>query len=120
MRVLNVTLETLEAVAKSVGVTLYEVRPTNTKGTGWQFTLRPNGSRYYRRGRNNRRVWAVCWHGHRDFFRALFDLAPDAKVRTTVARYDGREGFEKTYPSTGDRNIGSIFEPLPLRYACDC
>ena len=120
MKVLNVSLGTLEAVAQSLGLKLHNVRPVNKKGTGWQLTLRPAGSRYYRRGNDGRRIWAVCWHGHRDFFRALFEKAPDAKVRTTVANYDGREDFEQTYWMTGNRNIGSIIEPLPLRYACDC
>src|SRR5690606_19018612 len=108
MKVLNVSLGTLEAVAESVGVKLYIVRQTNRKGTAWQLTLRPAGDRYYRRGHSGRRIWAVCWHGHRDFFRALFERAPNAKVRTVVASYDGREDFERTHSITGDRNIGSI------------
>lgn len=120
MKVLNVTLETLQTAAESLGLKLYNVRQLNRKGTAWQFTLRPNNEKYYRRGYNGRRIWAVCWHGHRDFFRALFEKAPNAKVRTTIANYDGREHFELTYSYSGNRNIGSAFDPLPLRYACDC
>jgi hypothetical protein len=69
---------------------------------------------------DGRRVAAVCWHGHRDFLRALFRLCPDAVVRTAIAVYRGAEGFEETFPATAHRNIGSAYMPCTMAEACLC
>ena len=76
--------------------------------------------RYRRISHHGRRVNAVCWHGFRDFFRTLFEYTPDAVIKTALATYDGPEGFEATYPSTGEGNIGSMFEPMAMADACLC
>ena len=47
-----------------------------------------------------RRVAAVCWHGHRDFMRAVFDINPDARLKSALADYRGRDDFERHYQST--------------------
>lgn len=74
--------------------------------------------RQYRTG-NPHRVSAVCWHGHRDFFRAIFAILPDLKIRTACATYRGLDHFESTHRST-DRNIGSQMFPLYYTDACNC
>ena len=61
----------------------------------------------------------MCWHGHRDFFYALFHAAPDAIVITAKARYDGFEGFEANYPDT-DTNIGPPISPIHYSQCCHC
>ena len=43
-----------------------------------------------------RSIFAVCWHGHRDFFRELFRLAPNCKIETTINRIS-REARKLTY-----------------------
>src|SRR3954462_706672 len=42
----------------------------------------------------------ACWHAYRDVLQALFDAYPDARVRTGLANYIGRDGFESEYPAT--------------------
>lgn len=74
--------------------------------------------RSYRSG-NPRRVMAVCWHGHRDFFRAIYRILPDLKIRTALGTYTGPEQFETIHP-TLDHNIGSGVDPLFYSQACDC
>jgi hypothetical protein len=80
---------------------------------GWRFTLATAGpgAPYRRKSLHERRkadgsfyyptiAGAVCWHGHRDFFRALYALAPDAEIRTGKATYRGRDHFERTHRDT--------------------
>jgi hypothetical protein len=50
----------------------------------------------FRRHRSN----AVCWHGHRDFFLALFSILPDLVVRSAVATYRGEADFLKNHPKS--------------------
>ncbi len=76
--------------------------------------------RYRRTSPSGQRVNAVCWHGFRDFFRALYRRTPEAIAKTALATYDGTEGFEETFPETGNRNIGSRFHPLCMADACVC
>jgi len=64
----------------------------------------------------------VCWHGFRDFLRALFALAPNAEVRTLMARYQGVAHFERTYRATqqeGGSYMG-MNPMIPYEQACTC
>jgi hypothetical protein len=52
-----------------------------------------------------RRIYAVCWHGHRDFMVKLFDDFPDATLRSGYLtrggiEYRGQESFEVTHQDT--------------------
>lgn len=71
----------------------------NRKGGNWRFRLGLAADKRWQRIRNESvrfgvmrkdgqpcRVGTVCWHGHRQFFRNLFDIAPDCKVQTTGTR----------------------------------
>lgn len=69
---------------------------------------RKHGSRQASSGRHGK--W-LCWHGFRDVFRAVMDVNPDAVVRSRDAIYRGKQGFENTYPSTAERNVGSMVQP---------
>lgn len=62
----------------------------------------------------------ACWHAYRDVFAAIFAEYPDARVRTGMARYDGREGFEANYPATAYINIGSQLDPVHMPDLCLC
>ena len=66
-----------------------------------------------------KRMPCVCWHGCRDFFRAVFTQYPTATIRTGKATYKGRDNFEATYQDT-DVNIGSQIFPMQFSEACDC
>ena len=55
--------------------------------------------------------------------RAIFREAADPEavtIRTGITTYKGAAHFEATHGETGDRNIGSEFEPLAHADACDC
>jgi len=91
-------------------------------GNFLHFTLTVNDSRKSggRLSHSGRRVSALCWHGHRDVMRQIFAIDPEAVLVTALARYEGLEGFMREYPATGNTNIGSMFEPLPMNQACEC
>lgn len=55
---------------------------------------------------NGRRVSAVCWHGHRDVMMRLFDRHPEARLKTALADYRGREDFLAKYRDTFGRGNG--------------
>ncbi len=138
----KVTKETLTAAAAAVGVDL-DMDPKNQAGTSWRVKVNlrvppeaytPSGRR--KTGKNevkvryqrlsassfspNRRVNAVCWHGFRDFFRAVYAIEPEAIFRTAIAKYEGSDAFECTFPLTAHKNIGSRFRPVAADEACEC
>jgi hypothetical protein len=137
----KVTRETLEAAAAEVCVCL-DLDRKNDAGTRWRVKVlplvpesayTPGGRRrkgekgnapyqrtsfsYFRRGG---RVHAVCWHGFRDFFRAVYRREPDAVFKTAIATYQGSADFEDRYPETGHRNVGPPIAPLAMAEACEC
>lgn len=148
MKVAGATLQEIERAADETGVRLYNLRES---GHGYAFTLktgepderridwrgrlvwRPRYQRVSRReqqstARGHEGKWfsravpgAVCWHGHRDFFRALYRLAPKAIVRTAMAVYRNADNFEDQFEATryagGDR-MG--FHMTPYADACTC
>lgn len=67
-----------------------------------------HGSRTSASGRHGR--WA-SWQAFRDILTEIFDQAPTATVRTSLAVYKGRDGFEAAYPGTYWTNVGSLYEP---------
>lgn len=118
MKCKNVRIAELQSVAQSLGMYLNDLKPV---GRFLQFTLRPGPYCVYRRvSCHSRRVHAVCWHEHRDFFRAIYRMVPDAVFKTAYATYENTEHFEQTFPQTGYRNIGSMYQPLSAESACEC
>jgi len=77
-------------------------------------------------GQGSRRSWSgrhgkwACWHAYRDVMLALFEVNPDATIRTSLATYKGRQGFLDTYPGTAYHNIGSMVAPAYMPELCDC
>jgi hypothetical protein len=136
MLIRNVQFEQVQKAAEKVGVRVIEWRPVSRAGRGaYRFRLGLGAERDYQRlsastGRGpngaGHRIAAVCWHGHRDFYRALFRIAPEARVQTTLTRgferghrYYTAENFERVYQET-DRNIGSLMSPMAFSEACTC
>ena len=125
MIVRGVTLETLAQAAESAGVAFKNGNSPEAmtrSRLSWRFTLAPVGGLYQRRGPvNNRRIHAVCWHGHLAFFRALYALAPRAKVRTTMASYDSLAALEAKKDRSYQRPITTAyFGPVLYGWACAC
>jgi hypothetical protein len=69
---------------------------------------------------SQRRTVAACWHAYRDFLTAVFARWPNALVRTSLARYDGVEGFKAKFPNTYYTNAGSRMMPIAYGTLCDC
>lgn len=68
---------------------------------------------------NGRRIAAVCWHGHRDLMRLLFERHPGARLKSALADYRGREDFEAKYLGTrGSTNAWNV--GLSYGEACTC
>jgi hypothetical protein len=91
-------------------------------GRNINFTLRVKSSKLpgHRVSHGGRHIPSACWHVHRDFMKAIFDLSPTAVIRSCHAVYEGKEGFEQNYPKTGGINIGSVMSPLHFCEACEC
>lgn len=145
MLALNVKHAELLRAARVVGVRLYDLRTVEVpRGyiTASRFTLKTDSdrhgiqdrrrniegapyrrlSRWYLRHGIERTVGGpVCWHGHRDFLRALLTLAPDAEIRTGLATYRGREHFERTYEGTKyEVPTHPWMNTAPYDQACTC
>lgn len=131
MRIYKVERESIFKAAE--GICRVEVDYLNpSRGGGYTFAVKcypltqahPNLYRRYSASGMvhgpDRRINALCWHGFRDFFTRLFDLEPQAVVVTSLARYEGREGFEHEYPKTAGTNIGSRMFPISITEACTC
>lgn len=84
--------------------------------------VRRSGSEFSRSAKTGKtqRIHAACWHAYRDVLTELFDRYPNAIARTAMAKYEGKDGFERNYPNTGDTNIGSMMYPMCAADACDC
>lgn len=67
-----------------------------------------------------RRINAVCWHGYRDALREIFLINPETRIYTVLAKYTGRDAFERLYPPTADVNIGALLDPVTMPELCDC
>jgi len=96
----TLTPEKLEDIAAGFRLRIHNIRKD---GRAWRFTLKTVGPKHPRRriGINGRTIpGAVCWHGHRDFFRALYYHDMEAIIKTTLAKYEGAEHFEYTYPES--------------------
>lgn len=121
-----ITADQLRTAATEIGVTV-EIRTLNQKGDRHQVKVNPLGKlgeRNYQRTSagmdDTRRVWAVCWHGFRDFFRACYAQAPDAVFRTGLDTWKGSDDFEARFRQSGHTNVGSPMCPRSACEVCEC
>lgn len=121
MKVWGITEEQARQAAQETNVVLHELRKD---GRALRFMLRPDSSnRWRRRGNRDNLIFAVCFHGHYAFMETLLKMAPEARIKTGVVGavdYRGLQDFYWNAEAVGDTNIGSLFNPLTLREACDC
>lgn len=130
MIVRGISLEDAQACAEGIGVRFVGTDTSGPrKGPEVSGVLRPAYGRpnpYQRVSASafhDRRVAAICWHGHRDWMRAVFSVNPDATIRTGLIGgivYRGAEEFEETYRDTGYRNVGSQLYPRWMCEVCTC
>jgi len=116
----NCTVEELEAALAKVnekynGNVKWKRFPERS-GRRFKATLTVESSKGAgaRRGRSGQRVAAACWHVHGDFFDALFDIQPEAAVKSAGNLITRQSG------NWQDSNIGSMMQPLMYSRACDC
>ncbi|GIL29106.1 hypothetical protein [Actinocatenispora comari] len=81
--------------------------------------LLPMSERYWLLGRDGRRIHAVCWHGHRDVLRELFDTWPRATLISALATYRGADDFDVSHQDTQDKHSGLDGRCRPIR-ECAC
>lgn len=114
----NVRLSTLEVAAYEVGVTL----DTSPKGRQYRVKVNPGKPNKYQRinAVTGRKVNAVCWHGFRDFFLAVYRIEPGAKFVTQVDTWNGSADFEARFRESGYRNVGSMMYPVRAIDNCTC
>lgn len=132
MQAWNVTEAQVLQAAKETGIRVDGLRPAGKTGRSVYFTLKTSGPtsdgntvKYGRRSMNilnkdgaGRRIpGAVCWHGHRDFMRTLFGLAPSMRIKSALADYRGAQDFETRHESTYGHGNGYH---LSYGQACDC
>jgi hypothetical protein len=124
MKAWNTTEQDIREAADEVGLAIHSDWSGNgitRDGRALRFRLALGTDKEnYRSIKRGRRIAAVCWHGHRDFFRALYRRSPEARIKTALADYRGTDGFERDFPATGQGNVGSWAEPQAAQDACDC
>ena len=96
-----------EDLEDAAGRALVKIHNLRNDGTAFNFTIRRRTQLWTRLGEvkdhdGSQRVIpeAVCWHGHYEFMLELFDAHPDARIRTSMADYRGREDFLKKAQGT--------------------
>jgi hypothetical protein len=119
-------IEPLSASQRRFRVKLYPVPPAEAYTKGGRRRPGERGDARWQRtsasafGPEDRRVHAVCWHGFRAFFRAVYRLEPGAIFRTAAATYKGAEHFERVHPETAYKNVGSRVYPRHMAEVCRC
>lgn len=127
MEAYGVPIEALPDIAAKVGVRL------NLNRNGHSFTIRTLGPdpKYGRRsehpyrqpnkdGKRPRIPGAVCWHGHRDFMIELFNRYPDARLKSALADYRGRDDFWNKFPETIEQPYERLGYQARAPLGCDC
>lgn len=80
----------------------------------------------YRKLGSNMERWtgAVCFHGHKEFMDAIFEMNPNAVIVTVVARYAGKEDYDRKWVGAGmRRNVattGPAYHGTQYREMCNC
>ena len=70
-------------------------------------------------GKKNK-INSICWHGYKDFLTELYNIYDDLRIFTAQITYKSKKDFELNFESTGQKNIGSMVEPLQYQNACLC
>jgi len=124
MKIYNITIEQLNKALETINKKydnniIWNQSPEaiNNKGTAYRFTIRVKDSKKSgaRRGQTGRRMINACWHVHGDLFDTIFEIAPQAKIRSgneLIITIDNG--------NWQDRNIGSMMRPLYHSEACEC
>jgi hypothetical protein len=89
--------------------------PVDNRGAG----TRTSAHSIFRNGRHGP---YVCWHAHRDVFKAVLTEYPEAILqggRYWTVTYTAAT-FDEVYPPTAWRNLGSEIMPVTMPELCEC
>lgn len=128
MQLTGITLEQFHSVVETISIAAYDgnlavsddakaISGNSCRARVVTVSSRGTGARRSWSGRHGK--WA-CWHAYRDVMLALFEVNPNARIRTSLANYRGRAGFMAEYPETAYKNIGSMVSPAYMPELCDC
>jgi hypothetical protein len=67
-----------------------------------------------------RGIASACWHASGQFYRELFRINPNGKIRTSLASYNGEDGFNRTFWSTENKNVGNMMNHISYADSCCC
>ena len=70
-------------------------------------------------GKKNK-INSICWHGYKDFLTELYNIYDDLRIFTAQITYNNKKDFELNFEDTGEKNIGSMVDPLQYKNACLC
>ena len=106
-------IETVSAEQYNGNLAPVDEKPLGQNDYGFRGRVRAIDSRAYgaRTSSSGRHGPYASWEAYRDVLIAIFEEWPHATVRTGLAYYRGREGFEEGYPDTAYINIGSQMQP---------
>lgn len=98
------------------------IRTMKTNPRSFDFTIRMRHADAYGAAvtRKGHRSSYACWHAHRDLMMVMFGRHHSLKLVSGIIRYDGFGDFMESYAATGERNIGSMMEPVRAADACRC
>ena len=128
MFVWGVTPTQLAKIVRTVSAKLYKgniifksgPEMVNTKKMTFALTVKRSDQPGGRRSPSGRKVAAACWHAHRDIMQELFNQFPEARLKSMMADYRGKDEFEDNFPETAWVNIGSEAQPCYSGDACEC
>ena len=127
MIVRNVSQGTIERAAELIGVSIQRMKPAGRHG--FSFVIRPLSNKFRRLSpgpfgkRPNglqRRVNAVCFHGHYELFKQLLAAVPGAVIITRSARYESMQDLREGADEVGAENCSSQAYPVNYADACTC
>ena len=133
MKIWGITMEQVHQIVNDVSRDNYQNNleidqgglhsPPRKIGKAIAFCLRVKDSKgpgHALVGPSQKRWVSACWHCHRDVCIAIFNLNPDARIKTAIADYRGKWDFNYSFPATGSYNIGSVTSPVHMSHACEC
>lgn len=122
----GITDADLAQLVAAVGLRADRVRRIDTKTAPrvrFHLARGVGHARYQRTSYDGRRINAVCFHGYRAFFDALFAAFPTAKAWGGYYfefRYDGVDDYHARFDALGDTVLGAYNRTMLYREACNC
>lgn len=127
MELIGITIDQFETAVHTVSaryggnlIVHRDAKAISGRSSRGRVVVRASGGEGARRSWSGRRGPWACWHAYRDVLSELFDVNPEARIRTSLTTYDGARGFQLNYPATAYKNIGSMVSPAYMPELCDC